>query len=483
MKNPRALPWWRRLLLVAVLTAGVAAIIGSGGGGEDLRPDNPRPIVGPPTEFRLTVQIDALGSGAVSSVPTGIDTCRSDCSANFAIDADVTLTAVPDPGHTFGPGWQLNAAQAKASDFADLQTAAALAADGRLLVAYTQSVGVQRRVGVLRENLEAVFASVFGNLPDVNATQGWSADAVDMALDASDQPILATLADLDDVRVDHWIEANGNWHALSARVNGSGGQARSPQIGIAGNQPGDQTVIVAWVENERIGVRRYSMASQSWNATDYLAGVTGVRSVRMMLDSRGMPVLAYWSGTLNVIRETAPGVWSSLGGAINNEPTDVDGAASFGVHVDAGDAVRVAWVEGIRTSGAGPWSIYARRFDGANWVSAFTNNATGFVFNAGQPAERVFPTALGVARNPSVFAFAAAWDLFATGGSDVRVLRVAANGALEENPVPIGDNGLYRRARNVSLAMQDAGRAVVASSHNEGTVTPPFVLQVRRFFP
>lgn len=515
MKNANASSWWRRLGFVAAVATGLATIVGSGGSAP--RTDNPRPVVdSPPTDSRLDVQIDALGSGTISSVPAGIANCRSNCGANFTTGADVTLTAVPDAMHTFGrwtgacrgisptttvrmdasktcsatfgPGWQLNPAQAKASDFADLQTAAALAADGRLLVGYIQPLGAQGRVGVLRESLESAFASVFVNLPDVNANpKTWSASAIDMALDASDQPILATLTDLGDVRVDQWSEVLRDWLPLSSRVNVSSGGVRSPQIGITGTLPGNQTVIVALVEAGQIVVRRYSTATQSWDAHAFIAGIANVRSVRMMLDRNGAPVIAYWTGTLNVIRETAPGVWTPLGGEITTKPTDDFTANAFGVHVDAADTVRVAWVEGVRAQSSCncPWAIYARRFDGANWVSASTNNNTGFVFNELSPqgAFRAFPTSLVVARNPSVFAFATAWDLLATGNSEVRVVRVAANGLLEEDPVPIAENGLYRRATNVSLVMQDADRPVVTSSHYEPTVMPPYVLQVRREFP
>lgn len=78
----------------------------------------------------------------------------------------------------------------------------------------------------------------------------------------------------------------------------------------------------------------------------------------MMPDASGAPLIAYWRGTLNAIRETAPGVWTPLGGAIDNQPADFNGAASFGVHVDAGGTVRASWIEGVRTSGASPWADF-----------------------------------------------------------------------------------------------------------------------------
>ncbi|MFZ9042538.1 MAG: MBG domain-containing protein, partial [Ilumatobacteraceae bacterium] len=52
---------------------------------------------------RQTLDVTVVGEGAVSSDPAGID-CPSTCVADFADDADVVLTAVPDSDATF-QGW------------------------------------------------------------------------------------------------------------------------------------------------------------------------------------------------------------------------------------------------------------------------------------------------------------------------------------------------------------------------------------------
>ena len=57
----------------------------------------------PPTQHTLTVSKAGIGSGSVTSSPTGID-CGSDCSQSYAAGTAVTLTAVQTSGSTFS-GW------------------------------------------------------------------------------------------------------------------------------------------------------------------------------------------------------------------------------------------------------------------------------------------------------------------------------------------------------------------------------------------
>lgn len=54
-----------------------------------------------PSQFQLSVGIN--GQGRVTSAPAGID-CSQACSASFATDSTVALTAVPTPGWAFA-GW------------------------------------------------------------------------------------------------------------------------------------------------------------------------------------------------------------------------------------------------------------------------------------------------------------------------------------------------------------------------------------------
>jgi hypothetical protein len=56
-----------------------------------------------PTLFTLDVALDGNGTGTVTSTPGGID-CPGDCSAGFAEDETVTLSAQPNGGSSFA-GW------------------------------------------------------------------------------------------------------------------------------------------------------------------------------------------------------------------------------------------------------------------------------------------------------------------------------------------------------------------------------------------
>ncbi len=51
----------------------------------------------------LTVSLPGVGSGTVSSAPSGID-CGTDCSQDYTLGTSVTLTAAADTGSTFA-GW------------------------------------------------------------------------------------------------------------------------------------------------------------------------------------------------------------------------------------------------------------------------------------------------------------------------------------------------------------------------------------------
>jgi YVTN family beta-propeller protein/YD repeat-containing protein len=55
----------------------------------------------PPEQFVLTVT--KTGNGTVTSSPPGVD-CGSDCTENYNVDTQVTLTATPDAGASFS-GW------------------------------------------------------------------------------------------------------------------------------------------------------------------------------------------------------------------------------------------------------------------------------------------------------------------------------------------------------------------------------------------
>lgn len=419
------------------------------------------------------LRVAANEASAATTVIAGMVTVAETVSVTARVrglNAAQAIVVVP-PAAT---GWRLLSAALASSLVADLSSTVALDATGQAFVGYIQNVGEQGRLTVRREG------GGFVPLATLNANASWSATSLDMAIDAAGQPVVAYGIDLDSVAAWRWNDTVQQSRTESNRLNLTPNAGKSPQIGLAGGEANLQVIVAAWVENDQIALRRYSMATQSWDAGAFIGGIANVRSIRMVLDASGAPVIAYWSGTLNVIRETAPGAWTALGGAINSEPTDFNGAASFGVHVDAGDAVRVVWVEGIRGAS---WSVYARRFDGATWVTADPVLGTeGLIAQSGPSSGLEFPESIVVARNPSAFAFATGWEETQTGFSRLRLWR-QINGTMNTETIPTVQTGGYLRARRISLAMQDADRPVVTSSHYEPTGSPPYALQVRRYVP
>ncbi len=63
----------------------------------------PTPTTTPAPTANYTLSVSKVGNGTVTSLPNGIN-CGSTCSANFANNTSVTLTAIPASGNTFS-GW------------------------------------------------------------------------------------------------------------------------------------------------------------------------------------------------------------------------------------------------------------------------------------------------------------------------------------------------------------------------------------------
>lgn len=82
-----------RYSAVAALTLTLLTACGGGGGDSGVTPPAPN--------TRLSLEV--LGTGTVVSQPAGLN-CTATCSAEFALDSVVTLTATPGAGQTF-VGW------------------------------------------------------------------------------------------------------------------------------------------------------------------------------------------------------------------------------------------------------------------------------------------------------------------------------------------------------------------------------------------
>lgn len=81
-----------RVISVISCVAALTACGGGGGGGAS-----------PPTAGTSTLSVTVVGGGSVTSQPAGIS-CGATCSAQFAVDTTVTLTAAPAAGQVFS-GW------------------------------------------------------------------------------------------------------------------------------------------------------------------------------------------------------------------------------------------------------------------------------------------------------------------------------------------------------------------------------------------
>jgi phospholipase C len=82
-----------------IFLSGLALLLTSCGGSSKSSTPPPPPA----TTYTLTVTAPASGAGTITSSPNGI-TCPGSCSASFAQGTQVTLTASPASGFTFG-GW------------------------------------------------------------------------------------------------------------------------------------------------------------------------------------------------------------------------------------------------------------------------------------------------------------------------------------------------------------------------------------------
>ena len=89
---------WRRLCRLFTATVFVALVAACGDG-------DPAPApIQPPANGNLPLSVEVVGTGSVTSQPDGLNCTSAICSAAFAPNSVVTLTATPGAGQSFA-GW------------------------------------------------------------------------------------------------------------------------------------------------------------------------------------------------------------------------------------------------------------------------------------------------------------------------------------------------------------------------------------------
>jgi Divergent InlB B-repeat domain len=89
---------WRNLPRLLIATA-LLALVAACGGSNDTPPSG-----SPPAGSNLPLSVEIVGAGAVTSQPDGLNCNTGICTAAFAPDTAVTLTATPAAGQSFA-GW------------------------------------------------------------------------------------------------------------------------------------------------------------------------------------------------------------------------------------------------------------------------------------------------------------------------------------------------------------------------------------------
>jgi Divergent InlB B-repeat domain len=449
-----------------------------------------------PGSVILTVQV--TGEGSVTSAPSGID-CGTDCSEGYPFNTDVTLTAAATTSSRFDGwigdcagtspvamvaldanktctaqfgavgtgGWQIVAANIASSKVTDLQSSLVLDASGQAYVAYLQRVGTQSRLTVRREGT-GQFIPLGGAL---NANASWSATGADLVLDANGTPFMVFNMDLDANDVVRWDGTQ--WLTVNSRLNLTSNTGSRPRIARAGN-----TLVAAWIESARIAVRRYHLDTQQWDAGSYTpepnaGAINGPLDIDLAVDSNGLAVIAYSAGAtggvLRAQRETSPGTWVNMGGDIGVRPATGPMVRELGVHVDANDVARVAWVEGDTE-----YFVSLAQFDGTNWV-ALPGRAGLQFLQSTQPVR-----SLSVNRSGPLFAFAYSVDANAQ-ESDVVVQQLGAGGLTS---VGTTFSTRHPQVGDLSLAMSAADSATLAESEfTPADTVEPYKLAIRRVAP
>jgi hypothetical protein len=291
-----------------------------------------------------------------------------------------------------------------------------------------------------------------------------------LLLGPTDAPLVVFNVDATVNAVARWDAGFLTWPRLGViggRMNLTASDAFRPRMARAGN-----TLVFAWIEGigtTQIAVRRHHLDTGEWEVGAFVPGPTNPFDIDLALDSGGLVVIAYSDGALgsrlHALRETASGDWTSLG-EIGVRPSNAPNVLEFGVHVDAADVIRIAWLEGSIN-----YYLQVAQFDGAVWSPLPGRSETRFL-QSSLPVR-----SLSVNRSPSLFAFAYALDISAT-DSQVGVQQLTSSAL---TAVGSSLTTTHPRVGHLSLTMAAESRATLTQSELDASGV--YRLVVRRHVP
>lgn len=395
----------------------------------------------------------ALNVGPVVAPDTATLTARL-----RGVVAKQTLAISPAPSPP--GGWQTLAGDIAASLEREVRSSVALDSTGLACIAYVQEVGGEGRLSVRREG------SGFAPLIPLFTT---AARDVRLVVDAGDAPVIVFTLGGSDIVLARWTGAG--WNMLSSRANLTTGSATRPRIARFGS-----TLVLAWIEAGQLVVRRHDLATGQWDAGAFVPGIVNPFDLDLALDSNGRAIVAWSEGllgrTLRASRETDSGTWAPLGGDIGTRPVPGPQVMEFGVHVDASDVVRIAWIDGDAN-----YYLQLAQFNGTNWGPLPGRTGTLFSQSSGQTPIRT----LSVNRDRTLFAFAYAMDRGVNAESVVAVQQLKTGGL---TPVGPDFQTIHPRVGHLSLAMRGPDSATLTQSQfTSSGGTDRYALAVRRHVP
>jgi hypothetical protein len=349
----------------------------------------------------VALSVAVTGGGTVSSQPGGIN-CGSTCSANFAADTAVTLTAAPASGQVFS-SWggacsggaatcnvTLSAARSVTAAFATAPVtagwsdAAVLSADGtdqpRVVIDAAGNATVLwlqlEPSGVFRRSVWASRRPVGGNWSAASRLELSEQDIGEAALavGAVSGRAMAIWRELSSTGPQVFARAadvTGLWGAMT-RINGAGNNVGSLRLGMDGSG----NAVALWSQTAT-GSTVTSVWSNRYNVSTGWGSAVRVDSDATASTQDLDPSLAV-SGNGQAFAawsRLGSGIWASRADAGGNwsTPTQLaQGLVSVGVGLprvaaDASGNAMAVWAQGATTNGQFTTQLVSKRFAGSGW--------------------------------------------------------------------------------------------------------------------